>query len=293
VLAVNAVIGLALAVLASLLFNGGLVLQALEAREQPPALGLRVALVLGLLRRTRWLIGLALGLVGVLPQVLALGLAPFVIVQPALVVGLLLVLAAGNRILDERVRPQEWAGVVAIVGGIALVAIGSPDRVEAHRGGATVLALAAVLAAIAIFPFLVRGRRLDTATLLMVASGVGFALTNIAAKLLSDDVGLGHLPNAAAWLVAAFVVGVVATITGMTAFQRARTTIVVPVTTAVQTFLPIILEPLFLREHWSSAELFGAPIAAGLVLACAGTVAVASSPGVGEVVARTASSQAH
>ena len=277
--------GVALALLASVLFNGGLVLQALEARREPPELSLRLALVLELLRRPRWLAGLALGILGVLPQVAALGLAPFVVVQPALVVGLLLVLATGDRILGERVRLHEWAGVVAIIAGVALVAVGSPNHVETHRGGATVVALVTALTMVALLPFLVRGRRADTATLTMIASGVGFAATNIATKLLSDDIGLGHAWNAAAWLCVAFAVGVAATITGMTAFQRARTTIVVPVTTAVQTFLPVVVEPLFLREHWGSADLLGLPLVAGLALACAGTITVARAPGVGEVVA--------
>jgi drug/metabolite transporter (DMT)-like permease len=282
---VNVALGLALALLASLLFNGGLVLQALEARREPPALSLRLALVIVLLRRRRWVAGLALGLLGVLPQVLALQLAPFVVVQPALVVGLLLVLATGSRILGEHVRLQEWAGVVAIIAGVALIAIGSPQHVEAHRGGATVVAVFAVLVAGALLPFFLRGRRADTATLVMVASGAGFAATNIATKLFSDDVGLRHDLSAAAWFVITFAVGVAATITGMTAFQRARATVVVPVTTAVQTFLPVALEPLFLRERWGSAVLLGVPLAVGLALTCAGTIAVARAPSVGEVIA--------
>src|SRR5690348_14442051 len=127
-------LGLAAALLASLLFNAGLVLQALEARREPPSLGLRLQLVLVLVRRWRWSLGLLLGLVGVVPQVVALALAPFVIVQPALTVGLLLVLAAGTRTLGERVGLTVWLGVVAIVVGVALVALGAPEHAETHRG---------------------------------------------------------------------------------------------------------------------------------------------------------------
>ena len=53
----------------------------------------------------------------------------------------------------------------------------------------------------------------------------------------------------------------------MTAFQRRPATIVVPVSTAVQTFLPIVLEPFFLIEHWGSAAGDGVPVAAGLAIA--------------------------
>jgi drug/metabolite transporter (DMT)-like permease len=279
------VFGLAAAVLASLMFNLGLVLQALEARTESPSLSLRLKLVFVLLRRRRWMLGWLLGAAGVAPQVLALSLAPFVIVQPALVVGLLLVLAVGVRTLGERVYPLEWVGVVAIIGGVALVAGGAPGHAETHRSGAAVLVVVGALVAVSLVPFAIRRTRLDTAMVTMVASGAGFAATNIATKLLSDDVGIGHYLNAAAWLAVATAVGVAATITGMTAFQRAAATIVVPVTTAVQTFLPIALEPLFLRERWDSASLDGALLAAGLVVALAGTVLVARAPGVGGVVA--------
>ena len=71
----------------------------------------------------------------------------------------------------------------------------------------------------------------------------------------------------------------------MTAFQRCAATAVVPVSTAVQTFLPIVLEPFFLREHWGSAPYDGAPLFAGLALALVGCILITASPAVGRLVA--------
>src|SRR5581483_4500617 len=153
------VLGVTAAVVASLLFNLGLVLQALEARREPPELALRLRLALVLLRRWRWTLGLVLGLVGVGPQVLALATAPFVIVQPALTVGLLLVLAVGLRTLGERVHAREWVGVAAIIVGVGVVAFGAPAHTETHRGGAVVLAVVAAPAVVALLPFPLRGTR--------------------------------------------------------------------------------------------------------------------------------------
>ena len=146
------------------------------------------------------------------------------------------------------------------------------------------LIVVGALAAASLVPFVVRRTRLDSAVLVMTASGAGFAATNVATKLLSDDVGAGHWWNASAWAAIALGIGIAATITGMTAFQRAVATVVVPVTTSVQTFLPIVLEPLFLREEWSSAPLDGVLIACGMAVALAGTVLVARAPSVGDVV---------
>jgi uncharacterized membrane protein len=148
-----------------------------------------------------------------------------------------------------------------------------------------VIAVVAGLTAAGFYPFFVRGTRLDTGMASVVASGAGFAASNVATKLLSDDFGTGHYLIAATWAVVGLISGVAATITGMTAFQRRPATTVVPVSTAVQTFLPIVLEPLFLREHWASARLDGMPIAIGMLLAFAGTIVVSRTQAVSELSA--------
>jgi uncharacterized membrane protein len=273
-------LGLAAALLASAMFNVGAALQALEARDQPRRLELRLSLLGRLLRRKRWLLGLALGLLGVVPQVLAFAWAPFVVVQPALVVGLLLLLAIGRRRLGEHVTALTWLGTIAIVGGVALVSAGAPHHAESHRSGLPVIAVVVGLALPTFVPFVLR----KGAWPVIVATGTGFATTNVATKLMSDNIGLRHWPNAVAWAAVALVMGVAATLTNMTAFQRAAATLVVPVSTAIQTFLPIVLEPVFLREHLGSSL----PILVGLALALAGTVLVARSHAVSELVAAAA-----
>jgi hypothetical protein len=148
-----------------------------------------------------------------------------------------------------------------------------------------VIAVVAALSAAAFFPFVVRGTRLDTGMGAIVASGAGFALSNVATKLLSDGIETGHCLTAIGWALVGVISGIAATITGMTAFQRRRATTVVPVSTAVQTFLPILFEPLFLREHWDSARLGGVPIALGLLLALAGTILVSQTKAVSDLSA--------
>jgi multidrug transporter EmrE-like cation transporter len=278
-------IGLAAALVASALFNVGIALQGLEARSAPKKLGLRVSLLTLLFRRKRWVLGWVLGVVGIAPQVLAFADAPFVVVQPALASGLLLLLLIGSRMFDEQVDWVEILGVSAIIGGVALVAWGAPQHAEAHRNGAAVIAVVAGLAVAGLVPFVVRGTRWDTGMGSILASGAGFAASNVATKLLSDDIGSGHYVIAAIWAVVGLATGIAATITGMTAFQRRRATTVVPVSTAVQTFLPIVLEPFFLREHWTSAKLGGAPIGIGLLVALVGTVVVSRTRAVSELSA--------
>ena len=57
--------GLLAALTASILFNVGIVLQAIDARVAPRSLSLRLGLLTRLLRHPRWVLGLLLGLLGV------------------------------------------------------------------------------------------------------------------------------------------------------------------------------------------------------------------------------------
>ena len=142
--------------------------------------------------------------------------------------------------------------------------------------------------AVGLLPFPLRGTRFDSAGLVVLASGLGFASANIATKLMGDDVTAHAYWNAAAWAAVALTAGIAATITSMTAFQRRPATMVVPVVTAVQTYVPIVLEPLFLKESLSTASLDGATIAAGLALAAVGTTLVSRTRAVGELTAAAA-----
>src|SRR5205823_14512959 len=125
----------------------------------------------------------------------------------------------------------------------------------------------------------------DTGMGVIRASGCGFGATNVATKLMSDDIGLHHWTNAVAWALVGGIMGIAATVTGMSAFQRCNATTVVPVSTAVQTFLPIVLEPFFLREHWTAARLDGLPIAIGLLVTLAGTIVVSRTQAVSKLSA--------
>ena len=277
--------GLGAALVAASLFNIGIALQAIEARKSPKNLGLKVGIIGHLLRRPLWLLGSALGLIGIGPQVLALAWAPFAVVQTALAAGIVLLVFIGVRYLGEHVDRRTLAGVGLLIAGVALVSFGAPAHAEGHRGGVAVVSVAAATALLALAPFALRRAGGDRGMVLVFASGFGFAATNIATKLGSDDAGLHHWPNAAVWAAAAVTLGIVATITGMTAFQKCAATVAVPISTAVQTFWPIVLEPVFLREHFSSMTTQAVPIVTGVLVAVAGVTLVGSDPNVAEIAA--------
>jgi hypothetical protein len=119
----------------------------------------------------------------------------------------------------------------------------------------------------------------------IVASALGFGATNIATKLLTDEGAASHFAAAAGWGAAALALGVAATVSEMTALQRRRATTVIPISFGLQTFLPVMIEPLYLRENWESAALVGIPLAAGLALVLAGSVVLTRARSVSELAA--------
>src|SRR3954469_5462758 len=131
--------GVAVAALASVLFNLAIVIQAREAREVPQEHGVRVSLIGRLLRRPRWLFGAALGLMAFPLQTIALLWAPLTAVQPADAAGLLVLLFLGSRILHERVGRREVVAVVCIVVGIVVLTIAAPKREVTQVDGTDVL----------------------------------------------------------------------------------------------------------------------------------------------------------
>jgi drug/metabolite transporter (DMT)-like permease len=279
--------GLIAGIVASVLFNLGIALQAIEARRAPRAEELRATLIWDLLHRPRWVAGLLVEWVGVPLEILAFAWAPFVVVQPLLACGLLVLLAVAHRLLGERPSTGALVGVGLIIAGIALIAWGAPGEQDTHRGGGAVIAVVAGLVLASFVPFALRGRRLDTALTAVLGSACGFAATNVAMKLMADDFGNDHFLQAGGWLAVAAVAGFAATVTGMTALQRAPATTVIPISTAVQTFLPVALEPLFLRESFRDASLDGVPLLVGIAVMLVGIVALARTRHVSALAAGT------
>jgi uncharacterized membrane protein len=277
--------GLVAGVASSVLFNLGIALQAIEARRTPREEALRASLIWDLLHRRLWVTGLGIEWLGVPLEILAFAWAPFVVVQPLLACGLLVLLAVARRLLGEMPGTDAMVGVGLIIAGIGLIAWGAPGSQDTHRGVGAVLGVVGGLTLASLVPFALRGRRWDTAMVAVLGSACGFAATNVALKLMADDLGNDHFAAAAAWVAVGGVIGFGATVTGMTALQRAPATTVIPISTAVQTFLPVALEPLFLTESFRSADFEGLPLLVGMVVMLVGIVVLARTRPVSALVA--------
>ncbi len=276
--------GIVAAVGASLLYNTSIALQALEARQVPGEHSLRPSLIVRLVRNRRWLGATGLGLLGWPLEIVALLLAPLTVVQPCLVSGLILLLWLGATRLGESPGRREVAAVAAIIGGIAGVAWAAPERTTDHAETA-LLVLALVLVAIPVaLPYALRGRAAAAGFLAVLSAGCGYAWTAVASKLLTDELAVGALLVAAAWLATAVASEGLALLSEMSALQARPATHVAPVMFAVQVLVPVLLAPLIFGESWAATPLGGVALVAFMAVAVSGTFLLAGSRAVGAVI---------
>lgn len=281
----STVLGALAALAASALFSAGIVLQAVETRRVDSSHSLHFSLIARLMGRPRWVLGTALTLLGFPLHVTALSLAPLTVVQPALASGLLLLLAVGARTPGERVGLREVVGVGAVIAGVVGLTSSAPERGSADtRAGALVVALA-VLAAVTLLPYaLARVRGANDPSLATLGAGAAYAFTGITTKLVADGFVDDELAVALAWLAATVAVGALGFLEQLTALQRRSATQVGPVVYVIPVVVPVLLAPLVAGEDWGATPLGGGALVGSLIVACAGTALLSSSPAVHSVM---------
>jgi drug/metabolite transporter (DMT)-like permease len=277
---VDLVLGIVAAVGASTLYSLGIALQAMEAKEAPPEDHLRLALAKNLIRQTRWLLGTGLSILGWPLQVIALLLAPLVLVQPALATGLLVLMFLAQRMLGEHAGRYEYLAIGAIVIGVLGAGLTAPPRSTTHTSEELVIAVVLTgLAAVSLLPYLLRalGRR-SPAVITMIGAGFAFGWGGVATKLAADDLAQGHLVSSAAWALATAAASAVGLLSEASALQSRPAIQVAPVVFVTQTVVPVVLAPLLLGEHFSATPLGGVPLGISLALLVAGAGLLARSP---------------
>src|ERR1039458_6749299 len=269
---VDLVLGIGAAVGASTLYSLGIALQAMDAKQAPHEEHLRLALALSLLRRTRWLAGTGLSILGWPLQVVALLLAPLVVVQPALAAGLLVLMFLAQRMLGGHAGRYEYLAMGAIVIGVIGAGVTAPPRSTTHTSEELTITLVLVSLALAsLLPYLLRtlGRH-SPAVVTMVCAGFAFAWSGVATKLAADDLAQGQLIVAVAWGLSTAAASAVGVLSEMSALQSRPAIQVAPVVFVTQTVIPVVLAPLLLGESFSATPLSGVPLALSLALLVSG-----------------------
>lgn len=254
-------------------------LQALEARRSSSHTALRASLLGSLVRRPMWLAGTAAGLVAWPLQAVALALASVAIVQPALGLGLIVLLLLGARVLHERVGLRELLGALMITGAIAVLGWAATSNTAPFTDGGQVAVIVG-LVVVAASPTVLRARGRMGGLATSIVAGLGWAMVGLATALIDASVaGRNWLP-ALAWGAGVAAASWSSLLAEMTALQTWRATRAIPVVFALEMAVPAALIPVL--SHTSPTHEVTFILA--LAVACAGAVVLGSS----RVVARAA-----
>jgi hypothetical protein len=256
------VAGAGCGVAAAVCFELGYVVQAGDARATE---GGAAPLLARLVRRPRWLGGSALVVCGLALQLLALHFAPLSVVQPALVLGLGLLVVLAERRLGERLGLRGRLAVAAAAVAVVLIALGGQTG-GSQGTGHPVIVLTAFAAVVLVA--LILGYATHRGRVLVLAAGLGEAWAVIAAKVALIDLDADAFAAAAGWGVAAALVGLMALNAEMSGLQRVPATVAGPLVLVTQAAVPVLLAPLAVGERWASPPA----VLAGLALVVAAAV---------------------
>lgn len=294
-----------LSVVAAALLGAGYVLQQDAARQAPSALFLRVKLLADLLRRPRWLAGLAAMVAGELLSAWVIGHLVLSLAEPLLATSLLFALALAGPLSGQAVHKTEVAGALILMAGVTALSVARSVRsAQVYVGsysywpfaGAAVLFLAALLAELG------RRRPADQRAILTGTSaglvfGIGDALTRRTIQILDT----GH-PGVllTSWPGYALIAVSLAGIWLMeSAFNAAPLHTSLPGITAAEPASGILLGIVVFRDsvHVSPGTI--TLEASGLVALFVGVIMVARAPALARLRgrhplrSRTASRAAH
>ena len=247
-------------------------LQALEARKSSTDSALRASLLRGLVRRPLWLVGTAAGLIAWPLQAVALALASVAIVQPALGLGLIVLLLLGARVLHERVGLRELVGVLMITGAIAVLGWAAASNTSAFTDGGQV-AVVVGLAGVAAAPYVLRARGRMGGLATSVIAGLGWAMVGLATALIDESLARRHWLGALAWGIGVAAASWSSLLAEMTALQTWQATRSIPVVFALEMAVPAALIPVLSRTPPTHEITF----ILALAVACAGAVVLGSS----------------
>ena len=191
-----------------------------------------------LLRCRAFALGMGLACVAWLLHVSALALAPLSVVQVVLAAGIALIGVMAEPLFGLRVGRGEWIGLTLAATGLAAFALTAPATGGAHSSFAPA-AMASFEAGLAVLVVLLlaasagRRSRATRGMMLGAASGILFAVSDVAIKALTGIVGAhGVLGLLSPWTAAALLASVIAFLASARAFQEGAAVAVIAVTSA-------------------------------------------------------------
>ena len=280
---------------AALCLGLGFVLQQHAAMSAPPGDFLRFRLLLDLLRKPVWVLGILSMIVGQALSAIALAVADVSLVEPLLTANLFFALIIARLLYRQPLGPAEWVGALLLPAGVAAFIVagdpagGNPDGDSLPRW---MLALGILLLA---WLFVALARRPAAAAtaarpmLLAAAAGLLFgvqdSLTRRAAHAFHNGIA-GIFVHWAPYALLA--IGVVSMLLAQSAFETGRLRTTLPAITAAEPLSGIAVGVVVFGEHLHVDPLALGGEICGLAAMVAGVLLVGTSRTFGHIERRQA-----
>jgi drug/metabolite transporter (DMT)-like permease len=225
-----------LALLSAFVYGAGVVLQQRAALEAPPEEAARPRLLLRLVRRPLWLLGLAADVVGFGLQAAALHRGSLVVVQPLITTSLVFALVLTSAWTHEPISRRQWTAVAMVLLGLTVfLVVAAPNEESSAVAGmrdwilTTTTITAAAGVALAAGLKAVGSAR---AAFFAVAAGIADAFMAVMAKTFSGSFDHGLAATFRSWTPYALVAaGLIAMLLISTAYQAGHPTVSLPIIT--------------------------------------------------------------
>jgi drug/metabolite transporter (DMT)-like permease len=269
------------ALLAAVLFALAAVMQQESTLTVGTEKALSPGLLLDLLRRPKWLVGMLSMVAGFGLQAVGLAFGPVAVVQPIVVLELAFAIPFGILRRHRRAGPREWAGIVAVMAGISifLLAASPGNGVQnppSWQWIASLVPVGAVAAACVIVGSTRQGP--TRAMLLGSAAGLGFGVLSVLTKtvthLLSHDVAKAFL----SWpIYVAIGVGLVALTVSQSAYQAGPLAYSMPFVGVLEPLVAVIIGDAVLGEAVKVSQTDFILELAAAAVACFGILLLTTS----------------
>lgn len=273
------IIGIGLALLASVALNGSYLIQHLGS-QQAPAISIArpIATLRSLLGSRLWLAGSVAGLVGWALHVAALSQAPLSLVQAFSAGGLALAVPLGAWVTHTRLSRRERRAIFVMGGALALLGIGAGGAgLSSVPAAALGLFLVLCLVGAGTLAALPVGPRRPHA--LGIAAGMLYGSADVATKAVTTTAHVGGLSHAllSPWALAIAVASAGAFFCLQRGLQLGSVLAVIALMTAVTNVVAIMGGLLVFREPLGSSATTGALHAIALILVAAAAWRLASA----------------
>ena len=225
-----------LALLSAFVYGAGVVLQQRAALEAPPEEAARPRLLLRLVRRPLWLLGLAADIVGFGLQAAALHRGSLVVVQPLITTSLVFALVLTSVWTHEPISRRQWTAVGMVLLGLAVfLIVAAPNEESSAVAGMRDWILTTTTITAAAGVALAAGLRAvgsARAAFFAVAAGIADAFMAVMAKTFSGSFDDGLAATFRSWTPYALVAaGLIAMLLISTAYQAGHPTVSLPIIT--------------------------------------------------------------